>query len=547
MKNSKYILMLFAAFVAGIMVTGCSESNELTEIVKPKEANPEQEKLSDEVSKKLETLPGVSDVYIEINENSDNEEKVYFFNYEQLIDHKNPAAGTFKQRLCMKYVSQEAPVVLYTHGYEMGDSAHQIRTTDLATHLNANTLSVEHRYFNKSLPEAADDLNFTYLWTDQAAADLHAVVSMMKNNFFKQNKWISTGISKDGITTALYAYYSDKNGWDDIDLYVPFCAPFLPATPTCSDDIRVGQYLYNNCGAGYDANSEMGIAYARLKKMPVAIANNKMLREACIKYFYQKDPKTYLEVINTFGRTEEDVTCALIYAMLMQTFSKFADFPFNTWAKLVPDVDKAIADATTEKEIAARDEAIGHFTTFAFMTEKELTDSLEALAMNDITGGEDADSYQSSRAALTDTELLNLRNTLLSMPYYVQAARELGNIAIDFSMLEGTSISSNRAYAISDVFLNHTHMQRYASQWDGGRLMNDFRSWVKTQSKFKMIFVYSSDDPWTGGAIDDTTNPKVTKIVNKGGCHHDAFLNTGIYTADASQKIIAAIKSYIGL
>ena len=429
----------------------------------------------------------------------------------------------------------------------MADSAHQIRTTDLATHLNANTLSVEHRYFNKSLPEAVDDLNFTYLWTDQAAADLHAVVSMMKNNFFKQNKWISTGNSKDGITTALYAYYSDKNGWDDIDLYAPFCAPFLPATPTCSDDIRVGQYLYNNCGAGYDANSEMGIAYARLKKMPVAIAKNKMLREACIKYFYQKDPKTYLEIINTFGRTEEDVTCGLIYSMLMQTFSKFAEFPFNTWAKLVPDVDKAIADATTEKEIAARDEAIGHFATFAFMTEKELTDSLEALATNDIAGGEDPDSHQSSRAALTDTELLNLRNTLLSMPYYVQAARELGNIAIDFSMLEGTSISSNRAYAISDVFLNHTHMQRYASQWDGGRLMNDFRSWVKTQSKFKMIFVYSSDDPWTGGAIDDTTNPKVTKIVNKGGCHHDAFLDRRIYTADASQKIIAAIKSYIGL
>ena len=94
--------MLFAAFVAGIMVTGCSESNELTEIVKPKEANPEPEKLSDEVSKKLETLPGVSDVYIEINEESEKEEKVYFFNYEQLIDHKNPAAGTFKQRLCMK-------------------------------------------------------------------------------------------------------------------------------------------------------------------------------------------------------------------------------------------------------------------------------------------------------------------------------------------------------------------------------------------------------------------------------------------------------------
>jgi outer membrane murein-binding lipoprotein Lpp len=548
MKNIRNILILFAAFVASIMMTGCSNSTEISEIVKPKAEQQAKEVgyLSDEVSRALATLPGVSDVVIDINISSPQQEKVYFFNYEQPIDHRNPQAGTFKQRLSLKYVSPDAPVVLYTNGYAMGDSATQIRTVDLVTHLNANMLSVEHRYFNKSLPEAADDLNFTYLWTDQAAADLHAVVDMMKKNFFTQNKWISTGLSKDGITTALYAYYSDKNGWDDIDLFVPFCAPFLPATPTCSDDIRIGQYLYNSCGAGYDADSEMGIAYARLRKMPAAIADNSALREACIKQFYQKFPQEYVEVISTFERADEEVTCGLLHAMLINNVLKFSEMPFYMWAKLVPDVDKAIGAAMTQEEMDAKNEAINQVAEFAFMSAQEVKDSLEAMAQKNLYG-DYLYSYQTTRAAYTDNDLIRLRFTDVDLPYNVQAARELGNVAVDFSMLDGTSISSDKAYAIGSVFENHTHMQKYASQWDGGHLMTDFRSWVQTQSKFKMLFVYCSDDPWTGGAIDDSTNPAVTKVVSMGGCHSDSFLDENIYTAEASRQIIAAIKSYIGL
>lgn len=548
MKNTRNISMLLAAFVAGIIMTGCSDSTEISEIVKPQEGQQANEVayLSDEISRALATLPGVSDVVIDIDVLSPQQDKVYFFSYEQPIDHENPQAGTFKQRLSLKYVSQDAPVVLYTNGYAMGDNATQIRGNDLATHLNANMLSVEHRYFNKSLPEAADNLDFTYLWTEQAAADLHAVVDMMKKNFFTQNKWISTGLSKDGITTALYAYYSDKNGWDDIDLFVPFGAPFLPATPTCSDDIRMGQYLYNSCGAGYDADSEMGIAYARLRKMPAAIANDQTLREACIRQFYQKLPKDYAEVISTFGRAEEEVTCGLLYRMFIYNILKFSDMPFYMWAKLVPDVDMAIGAAMTQEEIDAKNEAVNQVAEFAFMSAQEVRDSLKAMAQQNLYG-DYLYSYQTTRAAYTDNDLIRLRFTDVDLPYYVQAARELGGIAIDFSMLEGTSISSDKAYAIGDVFENHTNMQKYASQWDGGRLMNDFRSWVQTQSKFKMLFVYCSDDPWTGGAIDDSTNPAVTKVVSMGGCHSDSFLDENIYTAEASRQIIAAIKSYIGL
>ncbi len=540
--------MLFAACVAGIMLAGCSESNEITEIIKPKKAESQVEPLSDEVSKLLEALPDVSDVTIEeLDLQHTTEEKVYRFNYNQLIDHKNPALGTFKQRVSIKLVSQDAPVVLYTHGYEMDDSVNTDHYIDLIDYLNANTVSIEHRYFNKSQPETYENLNFTYLWTDQAAADLHAIVDVLKNNLFTQNKWISTGLSKGGVTTALYAYYSDRNGWDDIDLYVPFCAPFLPATTTCSDDIRIGQYLYNNCGAGYDTDSEIGIAYARLRKLPIAIADDEDLREACIKQFYQQLSETYLDVINNFGRSEEEVTCALLYSMFESTFAKFTDTPFQSWAKLVPDVDKAIATATTEEEKDTKDEAIEQVVEFIFMTSEEMTDSLEAMTQTDLSDDDDTQNAKRTRSAYTVSELLKLRLSNKNMPYLVQAARELGHIAYDYSMLEGTSISVSKAYAVSASLENHTNMQLYATEWDGGQLMNDFRSWVKTQSKYKMLFVYCSDDPWTGGAIDDSTNPSVTKVVNKGGCHNDAFLDRNIYSSEASQQITDAIRNYIGL
>ena len=90
-------------------------------------------------------------------------------------------------------------------------------------------------------------------------------------------------------------------------------------------------------------------------------------------------------------------------------------------------------------------------------------------------------------------------------------------------------------------------MQKYAGQWDGGVLMSSFRSWVQTQQKFPMIFVYCTNDPWTGGAIDDVTNPKVTKVLNPGGMHSDDILDRTIYTQESYDIIKQAIAKYIGL
>lgn len=129
---------------------------------------------------------------------------------------------------------------------------------DIAQYLNANMLCAEHRYFGDSQPNDLSNTNFTYLYADQAAADLHHLVTVMKQDVFnKGNKWVSTGTSKCGINTPLYACYSDKNGWNDIDLYMPFGAPFLTGTTQSAGDKLKGTYVKDVCGSGYPANSNV--------------------------------------------------------------------------------------------------------------------------------------------------------------------------------------------------------------------------------------------------------------------------------------------------
>ena len=200
-------------------LTGCAESDHLDEYQydnTPKEPGDPEKPTSDEITQKLEKIPGISDATIQYSK--ENPDKYgYYFNVEQLKDHKNPKGGTFKQRCYMKFKGWDRPVVLDTEGYALPDSVHEIYDEqDLVKYLKANYITVEHRYFGTSLPEDFDNTDFTYLYTDQAATDLHNVVTLLQKHLFpRTNKWVATGVSKSGITSALYAYYSDKNGWND--------------------------------------------------------------------------------------------------------------------------------------------------------------------------------------------------------------------------------------------------------------------------------------------------------------------------------------------
>lgn len=138
-----------------------------------------------------------------------------FLTYDLLIkqplDHQNPEKGTFYQLVQPRHKGFKNPTVIETNGYQLSRSRNEVEKM-----LDANNISVEFRFFGKSVP---DSMQWQYLSNIQAAADLHAI-----NQLFKQlykGKWFSTGISKGGQTTLYYKYLYP----DDVDIAIPYVAP----------------------------------------------------------------------------------------------------------------------------------------------------------------------------------------------------------------------------------------------------------------------------------------------------------------------------------
>lgn len=183
--------------------------------------------------------------------------QAYYFNYKQLVDHNDPSKGTFKQQVVLTFAGKEAPTILHTQGYSLTNDLDPNIIKNRLDSIGApyflwalskdngkngfdlNCVQVEYRYHGFSLPEGDADV-FTYLNAEQHSKDLHAIVTDLKKALFTgDGKWLSTGVSKNGITSAQYAYYDELYGWNDIDVYVPFVAPIL----TQRRDLRVGNYM----------------------------------------------------------------------------------------------------------------------------------------------------------------------------------------------------------------------------------------------------------------------------------------------------------------
>ena len=80
-------------------------------------------------------------------------------------------------------------------------------------------------------------------------------------------------------------------------------------------------------------------------------------------------------------------------------------------------------------------------------------------------------------------------------------------------------------------------------QWDGGKLMKSFKTWLHTTQKH-LVFVYCSNDPWTGGAIEDINdNTNIMKLVVPGGRHSDHFLTE--FDKASSATLQGMISAYI--
>ncbi|HJW44006.1 MAG TPA: S28 family serine protease [Geothrix sp.] len=159
----------------------------------------------------LRTAPGVSGVV----EGASPIPGTRFFRFlmTQPVDHGVAGGPTFPQTATLLYRSRTAPVVLATTGYGISRSASQGEPTRI---LNANQLTLEHRFFNSSTPATLD---WSKLDIQQPAADQHAVVLALKPLF--SGKWLSTGGSKGGMTALFHRRFHPN----DVDATLAYVAP----------------------------------------------------------------------------------------------------------------------------------------------------------------------------------------------------------------------------------------------------------------------------------------------------------------------------------
>lgn len=150
--------------------------------------------------------------------------RFFWLELEQPVDHAAPNGPTFQQFASLLWKGFGRPVVLATNGY---DASRLAGLSEVAALLDANQLTVEHRFFGPSAPSPVD---WSKLDIAQAAADHHRVVESLKPVL--GGKWISAGASKGGMT----AVYHRRLYPADVDGTVAYVAPNCYST---SDPVYV--------------------------------------------------------------------------------------------------------------------------------------------------------------------------------------------------------------------------------------------------------------------------------------------------------------------
>jgi hypothetical protein len=167
---------------------------------------------------RLRALPGVSKV-----EQGSGEKNLsyYVLHFTQPLDHEDPSLGSFDQEVSLLHRNEQAPVpmIVHTSGYADIDRNAPVELTRL---LDANQVSIEHRFYGGSRPTPTD---WTKLTIKQAADDEHVIIEALKTLY--GGAFLSTGVSKGGMTAVFHRRF-----WpDDVDGTVAYVAPISFGAP----------------------------------------------------------------------------------------------------------------------------------------------------------------------------------------------------------------------------------------------------------------------------------------------------------------------------
>jgi hypothetical protein len=178
-----------------------------------------------ELYRKLKALPGVVEVR-ETRGDSQMFKESYEVMFEQPLDHQKPDGEKFQQRFFLGHSDYAKPVLLGTEGYAArGNSGGELQRI-----LGGNQVTVEHRFFGRSVPSP---VKWEYLTVKQSADDLHAIVTTLKTMY--SGKWVSSGASKGGQTALFFKCYYPE----DVDATVAYVAPVNVA----QEDPRINHFI----------------------------------------------------------------------------------------------------------------------------------------------------------------------------------------------------------------------------------------------------------------------------------------------------------------
>jgi hypothetical protein len=207
----------------------------------------------------LDRLAALDGVTVQEVTPSDPEPGLRYFDlwFTQPIDHDDdPSGATFQQYAALIHRDVDAPVVLYTSGY---GATRLRRRHEVTGVLGANQLSVEHRFFDRSIPDPGV-YDWAQLTVEEAAADFHAVTAALRGIYGEP--WVHTGGSKGGVTALFQRYLYPE----DADATVAYVAPVMTGQP----DLRFDRVL--DAIGPADCRDRLRIAHRAIAERQPAMA-----------------------------------------------------------------------------------------------------------------------------------------------------------------------------------------------------------------------------------------------------------------------------------
>ena len=476
----KVLTLMFVTI--SLLGTGCTKK---VTPIEPEED--EDSKLDGTITERLTKLKRVKE-FKRIGGNN-KFENVYSVKFEQYIDHNNKDLGTFSQKIEFGFNGFDLPNVYVSEGYNImydGNYSTELATgqNEIAFLLGCNYIFVEHRYFGDSLPVEInhDDKNtWKYLNTEQAANDAHEIVRQFKR--ILDGKWVSTGISKGGMTTELFAYYHPG----DMDLYVPYVAPFC----TSYADMRMMEFIYEEAG---------DLQYGESKAAKI---RNEVLQfqMKVLEYRDVLAPRFYEEAMSTEGDYSSYATQDILFDVSV------LEFGVGFWQYYQPVT-------RLENVLNLKEE-----------TESEITKKQNSCynLLTSIVGPSD----------------FALNGEFHS--YYIQAYQELGNYGYDFHYLRdaGANLAITEEQETDDLCWKLVLYDEERELEQKGLMNPKINNMLET-TDLQFILLYGSSDPWHSVRPTDVTGKdNISIYVNTSYPHTTVISN---FPKATKNEIINKIK-----